>query len=78
MMTSAPAAAGSRGAAVSAPAGVGGFGGNVFPAEPVGMMDKFNDWGGRECNIFVPVFGENGTKVVPTGDRFDQPSGQMR
>ena len=38
MMTSAPAAAGSRGAAVSAPAGVGGFGGNVFPAESVGMM----------------------------------------
>ena len=37
-MTSAPAAAGSRGAAVSAPAGVGGFGGNVFPAESVGMM----------------------------------------
>ena len=37
-MTSAPAAAGSRGAAVSAPAGVGGFGGNVFPAESVGTM----------------------------------------
>ena len=37
-MTSAPAAAGSRGAAVSAPAVVGGFGGNVFPAESVGMM----------------------------------------
>ena len=29
-MTSAPAAAGSRGAAASAPAVVGGFGGNVF------------------------------------------------
>ena len=37
-MTSAPAAAGSRGAAVLAPAVVGGFGGNVFPAESVGMM----------------------------------------
>ena len=37
-MTSAPAAAGSRGAAASAPAVVGGFGGNVFPAESVGMM----------------------------------------
>ena len=37
-MTSAPAAAGSRGAAVSAPAVVGGFDGNVFPAESVGMM----------------------------------------
>ena len=38
MVTSAPAAAGSRGAATSAPAVVGGFGGNVFPAESVGMM----------------------------------------
>ena len=37
-MTSAPAAAGSRGAAASAPAVVGGSGGNVFPAESVGMM----------------------------------------
>ena len=37
-MTSAPAAAGSRGAAASAPAVVGGYGGNVFPAESVGMM----------------------------------------
>ena len=37
-MTSAPAAAGSRGAAASAPAVVGGFGDNVFPAELVGMM----------------------------------------
>ena len=37
-MTSAPAAAGSRGAAALAPAMVGGFGGNVFPAESAGMM----------------------------------------
>ena len=37
-MTSSSAAAGSRGAAASAPAVVGGFGGNVFPAESVGMM----------------------------------------
>ena len=37
-MTSPPAAAGSRGAAASALAVVGGFGGNVFPAESVGMM----------------------------------------
>ena len=37
-MTSAPAAAGSRGAAESAPAVVGGFGGNVFPAKSVGMI----------------------------------------
>ena len=40
--------------------------------------DKFNDWGGRECNIFFPVLGRNGTKIAPTGDTFDQPSGQMR
>ena len=37
-MTSAPAAAGSRGASATAPAVVGGFGGNVFPAESVEMM----------------------------------------
>ena len=37
-MTSAPGAAGSRGAAALAPAVVGGFGGNVFPDESVGMM----------------------------------------
>ena len=42
-MTSAPAAAGSRGAAASAPAVVGGFGGNVFPAE-----SAWND-GRRPC-----------------------------
>ena len=35
-MTSAPAAAGSRGAAASAPAVIGGFGGNVFPVESAG------------------------------------------
>ena len=34
--------------------------------------------GGRECNIFVPILGGNGTKVAPTGDIFDQPLGQMR
>ena len=34
--------------------------------------------GGGECNIFVPVLSENGTKIAPTGDRFDQPPGQMR
>ena len=38
MITSAPAAAGSRRAAASAFAVVGGFGGNVLPAESVGMM----------------------------------------
>ena len=38
MMTGALAAAGSRGAAASAPAVAGGFGGNVFPAESTGRM----------------------------------------
>ena len=42
------------------------------------ILDKFNDWGGRGCNIFVPVLRGNGTKIAPTGDRFDQPPGQMR
>ena len=42
------------------------------------IYDKFNDWGGRECNIFVPVLGGNGTKIAPTGNIFDQPPGQMR
>ena len=41
-------------------------------------IDKFNDWGARGCNIFVPVLGGNGTKIAPTGDIFDQPPGQMR
>ena len=34
--------------------------------------------GGRGCNIFVPVLGENGTKIAPIGEIFDQPPGQMR
>ena len=40
--------------------------------------DQFSDCGGRGCNVFVPVLGGNGTKIVPTGDIFDQPPGQMR
>ena len=43
-----------------------------------GIRDKFNDWGWRGCNIFVSVLGGNGTKITPTGDRFDQAPGQMR
>ena len=39
--------------------------------------DKVNDWGGRGCNIFVPVLGGNGTKIVPPGDIYDLPPGQM-
>ena len=35
--------------------------------------DAFNDWGGRECNNFVPVLGGNGTKIAPTGDIFEHP-----
>ena len=30
--------------------------------------DKFDDWEGRGCNIFVPVLGGNGTKIAPIGD----------
>ena len=42
------------------------------------IFDKFNEWGGKGCNIFVPVLGVNGTKIAPTGDVFDQSPGQMR
>ena len=31
--------------------------------------------GGRGCNKFVPVLGGDGTKIAPTGEIFDQPSG---
>ena len=31
--------------------------------------------GGRGCNKFVPVLGENGTKIAPPGDIFDQSPG---
>ena len=34
--------------------------------------------GGRGCNKFVSFLGENGTKIAPTGDIFDQSPGQMR
>ena len=42
------------------------------------IFDKFNDWGGRGCNTFVPVVEGNRTKIDPTGDIFDQSPGQMR
>ena len=42
-----------------------------------GVEDKFDDWGGKGYNIFVPVLGGNGTKIAPTADIFDQPPGQM-
>ena len=50
----------------------------VAPLSALMEYDKFNDWGERGCNIFFPVLGGNGTKIAPTGDRFDQPPGQMR
>ena len=34
--------------------------------------------GGGGCNKFVPVLGGNGTKIIPTGDIFDQLPGQKR
>ena len=39
--------------------------------------DPFNDSGRRGCNNFVPVLRGDGTKIVPTGDIFDQPPGVM-
>ena len=40
--------------------------------------DSFNDWGGgRECTIFVPVSGVDGTKIAPPGDLFDQTPFEM-
>ena len=51
----------------------------VFSQFPTySTKDQFNDWGGRGCNIFIPVFRGNGTKIAPTEDIFDQPPGQMR
>ena len=32
--------------------------------------DKFNDWGGRGCKIFVPVLRGKGTKIAAL--KFDQ------
>ena len=46
--------------------------------ESIAEEDPFHDWGGRECNDFVPVLGEKGTKIAPTGAIFDQPLGQMQ
>ena len=43
-----------------------------------GRGDKFNDWGGRGCNIFVPVSGGDVTIIAPTGDIFYQHPGQMQ
>ena len=50
----------------------------MYPLYLFWSIDKFNDWGGRGCNVFFPVLGGDGTIIAPTGDIFDQPSGQMR
>ena len=42
------------------------------------MAESFNDWRGRGCRKFVPVFGGDSTKITPPGDTFDQPPGEMR
>ena len=47
-------------------------------AEAAAAAESSNDWGDRECRKFVPVLGEDGTKIAPPGDIFDQPSGEMR
>ena len=39
--------------------------------------ESFNDWRGRGCSKFIPVLGRDGTKIVPPGDLFDQPLGEM-
>ena len=36
--------------------------------------DPSNGWGEKgRCNKFVPVLGGDGTKIVPTGNIFDNP-----
>ena len=42
------------------------------------MSESFNDWGGGGGGRkFVPVLGGDGAKIVPPGDVFDQPPGEM-
>ena len=40
-------------------------------------MELFNDLRRRGCHKIVPVFGGDGTKIIPPGDLFDRPSGEM-
>ena len=40
-------------------------------------MTRSTIGGGRECNIFVPVLGVDGTKIASPGDLFDQPPFEM-
>ena len=51
---------------------------DIFAVELKSRWTRSTIGGGRECNKFVPVLGENGTKIFPTGDIFDQFPGQMR
>ena len=39
--------------------------------------ESFNGWGGRGCRKFVPVLAEDGTKIAPPRDIFDQSPGEM-
>ena len=50
---------------------------NEDEALPYRIWESFNDWGGRGCRKFVPVSKEDGTKIAPPGDIFDQPPGEM-
>ena len=46
-------------------------------ARPAIKPESLNDWGGRACRKFVPGLGEDGSKIAPSGDIFDQPPGRM-
>ena len=52
--------------------------GSRLGCRPQVVLTHSTNGRGRGCNKFVPVLGGNGTKIVPTGDIFDQASGQMR
>ena len=80
-----PAAAPATGGTVFPTASVGGVTRAPAPADETAASkaapttsDKFNDWGGRGCNIFVPVSGGDVTIIAPTGDIFYQHPGQMQ
>ena len=47
---------------------------NVGNGGDLGSVQRLR---GEECNKFVPVLRGDGTKIAPTGDIFDQPSGGM-
>ena len=41
------------------------------------LNESFNEWGRGGCRKFVPVFGEDGTKVATPGEKINQPYGGM-